>query len=92
MKYLLDTDTSVYWLRGRVSVQERMQAVDPEELVLSVITLAELRYGAATRAGPGRIDPHPQPPASCKDVLPGGDASRGDSLSPRRRWENSKSL
>jgi predicted nucleic acid-binding protein len=52
MRYLLDTDTSVYWLRGRVSVQERMQAVGPEKLVLSVITLAELRYGAACSTQP----------------------------------------
>jgi tRNA(fMet)-specific endonuclease VapC len=50
MKYLLDTDTCVFWLRGRTRVRERLSAIDREEIGISVITLAELRYGASCAA------------------------------------------
>jgi tRNA(fMet)-specific endonuclease VapC len=52
MKFLLDTDTCVFWLRGQAAVQARLAAVDPEALSISVITLAELRYGADCSAQP----------------------------------------
>jgi len=52
MKYLLDTDTCVYALRGRASVREKLEAVGIETIAISVITLAELRYGAACSARP----------------------------------------
>jgi tRNA(fMet)-specific endonuclease VapC len=50
MKFLLDTDTCVFWLRGRPSVRERLLAVGVENVGVSVTTLAELRYGAACSA------------------------------------------
>jgi predicted nucleic acid-binding protein len=43
MRYLLDTDTCVFALRGSESVRERLSAVDPEAVAISVVTLAELR-------------------------------------------------
>ena len=52
MKFLLDTDTCVFWLRGHQPVRDRLVAVGPEEVGISVITLAELRYGAAYSARP----------------------------------------
>jgi tRNA(fMet)-specific endonuclease VapC len=52
MNYLLDTDTCVYALRGRSSVRERLAAVGLEAVAVSIITLAELRYGAACSARP----------------------------------------
>ena len=52
MKLLLDTDTSVFWLRGHSPVRERMTGFDPQAIAISVITLAELRYGAAYSARP----------------------------------------
>jgi tRNA(fMet)-specific endonuclease VapC len=53
MKFLLDTDTCIFWLRGHASVHNRLTAAGPEEVGLSVITLAELRYGAACSAQSG---------------------------------------
>lgn len=50
MRFLLDTDTCVFALRGTESIKEHVTAVDPESLAVSVITLAELRYGAACSA------------------------------------------
>ena len=52
MKFLLDTDTCVFWLRGYASVRDHLAAVGPEVIAISVITLAELRYGAACSARP----------------------------------------
>jgi len=52
MSYLLDTDTCVFALRGNESVRERLDTVDPEAIAVSVVTLAELRYGAACSARP----------------------------------------
>jgi len=46
MTYLLDTDTCVFWLRGKPPVREHLQAVGPEAVAVSIVTLAELRYGA----------------------------------------------
>ena len=46
MRYLLDTDSVSFALRGRGEVGSRLQAQRPSELCMSAITLAELRYGA----------------------------------------------
>ena len=53
MMFLLDPDTCVFWLRGQAAVHARLAAVEPEALSISVITLAELRYGANCSAQPG---------------------------------------
>ena len=52
MKFLLDTDTCVFWLRGHTPVRDRLTAAKPEDIVVSVITLAELRYGATCSERP----------------------------------------
>lgn len=52
MTFLLDTDTCVFWLRGRASVHDRMAALAPEARNVSVITVAELRYGAQCSSRP----------------------------------------
>ena len=52
MTYLLDTDTCVFVLRGSESVRDRLGAIDPDTVAISVITLAELRYGAACSVKP----------------------------------------
>jgi tRNA(fMet)-specific endonuclease VapC len=52
MRYLLDTGTCVFALRGHASMRGRFGARDPEAIAISVITLAELRYGAAWSARP----------------------------------------
>ena len=52
MTCLLDTDTCVFALRGSESIRDRLGAVDPKSVAISVITLAELCYGAACSAQP----------------------------------------
>jgi tRNA(fMet)-specific endonuclease VapC len=46
MSYLLDTDTCIYWLRGRESVKQTMLAQPWNTLAICVITVAELYFGA----------------------------------------------
>ena len=52
MNFLLDTDTCVCWLRGNSLVRDRFAAVGTESSGVSVITLAELRYGANCSSRP----------------------------------------
>lgn len=54
MKYLLDTDTCIYALKGRELVLERLLASARAEVALSVITEGELRTGAAKSSAPAK--------------------------------------
>jgi len=48
-RYMLDTDTVSFVLRGCGRVAERLLQHRPSEICISAITLAELRYGAELR-------------------------------------------
>jgi tRNA(fMet)-specific endonuclease VapC len=53
MKYLLDTNVCVDYLNGRFpSVTERFQRSLPQDLCISSVVMAELRYGADRSASP----------------------------------------
>lgn len=45
MKYLLDTCTVSYFLKGNTSVINNMQITTPSDLAISAITLLEIEYG-----------------------------------------------
>jgi tRNA(fMet)-specific endonuclease VapC len=46
MRYLLDTDSVSYALRGHGDVADKIKTQRPSEVRMSAITLAELRFGA----------------------------------------------
>jgi tRNA(fMet)-specific endonuclease VapC len=48
-RYMLDTDTVSFALRGQGGVATRMLDHRPSELCISSITLAELRFGAEAK-------------------------------------------
>jgi len=50
LQYMLDTDTVSFALRGFGGVSTRLLEHKPSEICMSVITLAELRYGADRRS------------------------------------------
>ncbi len=52
MKYLLDTNTCVYALKRHERVIGQMQTHSPEEIAVSIVTLAELWFGAAKSQRP----------------------------------------
>lgn len=43
--YLLDTDIVVFLLRGKKCIRERLAQLEPSEIYVSEITVAELEYG-----------------------------------------------
>lgn len=55
MQYLLDTNICVFVIRQKpASVLQRFQQFSAGELGISVVTLAELRYGADKSANPAK--------------------------------------
>ncbi|MEK6375555.1 MAG: type II toxin-antitoxin system VapC family toxin [Acidobacteriota bacterium] len=52
MAFLLDTDTCIYALKQDPSVLEQLLSKSREEIMVSVITEAELRTGAAKSSSP----------------------------------------
>lgn len=55
MKYLLDTNICVFIIRRKpVNVLTRFQTYPPDEIGISSITLAELRYGADKSLDPAK--------------------------------------
>ncbi|HXH91001.1 MAG TPA: type II toxin-antitoxin system VapC family toxin [Thermoanaerobaculia bacterium] len=54
MPFLLDTDTCIYALKQNPAVLDQLLSKSREEIVVSVITEAELRTGAAKSSSPVR--------------------------------------
>ena len=52
MKFLLDTDTCIYALKGNATVLDRLLSRSRADVAVSVITEAELRTGAAKSSSP----------------------------------------
>lgn len=52
MKYLLDTNTCIYALKLRHAIIERLRQHSPDDLGVSIITVAELWFGARKSARP----------------------------------------
>lgn len=45
-KYILDTDTCIFFLHGKYSIREKIEAEGSDNCFISEITLAELFFGA----------------------------------------------
>ena len=52
MNYLLDTDTCIFALKHHPAVKAHFGAVAPEEVAISAMNEAELRYGALNSQHP----------------------------------------
>lgn len=46
MRYLLDTDICIYWLKGNANVKAKIELVDRSDLAICAITASELYFGA----------------------------------------------
>ena len=44
-KYLIDTNTCIYYIKGKYSLEKKFEKVNPENCFISEITLAELMFG-----------------------------------------------
>ena len=55
MIFLLDTNICIYIIKERpISVKQRFQTVNTPDMGISIVTLAELEYGAAKSQNPSR--------------------------------------
>jgi tRNA(fMet)-specific endonuclease VapC len=52
MRYLLDTNICVFFLRGKLNLDEIIKEKGRENCFISEITVAELRYGAENSGNP----------------------------------------
>ncbi len=52
MRYLLDTNTCIYALKHRGRVVERMRERSPDELAVTIVSVAELWFGARKSTRP----------------------------------------
>ena len=52
MKYLLDTNTLIYYFKGLGNVKERLLAWQPSEIVLSSVVYYELQVGILKSTSP----------------------------------------
>jgi len=54
MKYLLDTNTCVFFLRGKLNLDEIIKEKGRENCFISELTVAELIYGAENSDDPSK--------------------------------------
>ncbi|NII26916.1 type II toxin-antitoxin system VapC family toxin [Pseudoflavitalea sp. X16] len=54
MQYLLDTNICVFFLRGKLNLDEIVRTKGRENCYISEITVAELRYGAENSDNPAK--------------------------------------
>jgi tRNA(fMet)-specific endonuclease VapC len=46
-KYLVDTNTCIYFIKGKYDLKNKFETASPENCFISEITLAELKFGVA---------------------------------------------
>lgn len=44
-KYLIDTNTCIYYINGKFDLKKKFEQVNPDNCFISEITLAELKFG-----------------------------------------------
>ena len=54
MKYLLDTNTCIFFLKGKLNLDEVIKDKGLENCFISEITVAELRFGAENSENPAK--------------------------------------
>ena len=57
MNYLLDTNICIYFLKGRYGLVEKIDKIGFENLFISEITIAELKFGAEKSKYPEKNKP-----------------------------------
>jgi len=75
LKYLLDTDTVIYFFKGRGGVAQRLLQTSPSEVALSSISLYELHVGVVRSAQPERTLSQLQELLKLVVLLPFDDAA-----------------
>jgi len=87
LKYLLDTDTVIYFFKGRGGVAQRLLQTSPSEVALSSISLYELHVGVVRSAQPERTLSQLQELLKLVVLLPFDDAAAQAAAEVRGRLE-----
>ena len=53
-KYLIDTNTCIYYIKGKFELNKKFEKADPDNCFISEITVVELRYGAENSDNPSK--------------------------------------
>jgi len=79
MTYLLDTNTCIKYLNGKSeNVRQRLEALQPQDIVLCSVVKAELFYGAMKSATPQKNQAKLQPFVSRFVSLPFDDEAAAE--------------
>lgn len=54
MKYLLDTNICIFYLKGKFDLQNKFKSIGKDHCYISEITVAELKYGAEHSENPSK--------------------------------------
>ena len=68
MKYVWDTDICIYWLKGYEQIKEKVKEVGEDSINITIITLAELKFGAYNSQ---KVKENFVPPASLELAIAG---------------------
>ena len=74
MKYVLDTNTLIYFFKGLGDVSKHMLAQSPSELAIPTVVLFELEVGIAKSTSPDKRKSQLQEITALVNVLPFGIA------------------
>jgi tRNA(fMet)-specific endonuclease VapC len=87
MKYVLDTNTLIYFFKGIGNVSIHMLAQSPSELAIPTVVLFELEVGIAKSTSPRKRKSQLQEITSLVNVLPFGIAESKSAAQTRVRLE-----
>jgi len=74
MRYVLDTNTLIYFFKGLGDVSKHMLEQSPSELAIPTVVLFELEVGIAKSTSPDKRKSHLQEITALVNVLPFGIA------------------
>jgi tRNA(fMet)-specific endonuclease VapC len=87
MRYVLDTNTLIYFFKGLGDVSKHMQAQSPSELAIPTVVLFELKVGIAKSTSPHKRKSQLQEITSLVNVLPFGIAESKSAAQIRVKLE-----
>ena len=74
MKYVLDTNTLIYFFKGIGKVKNRLLSMPPSEIVLPAIVLFEMEFGIAKSSSPRKRIGQLKNFTSLVNIIPFGPA------------------
>jgi len=87
MKYVLDTNTLIYFFKGIGKVKNRLLSVPPSEIGLTAIVLFELEFGIAKSASPRKRIRQLDDFTALVNIIPFGPAEARTAAQIRVRLE-----